>query len=58
MVFWYVRPIMSVLLLGSLGAVFAKAGMPLWVALFQALSAAVFAWGMGRVRRLTDEHRV
>lgn len=56
LIFWYLLPAISVLVVGSLDVLLVRASGigPLWAL---SVTAAVVAWGFARVRKLTEAHR-
>ncbi|GAA5030267.1 hypothetical protein GCM10023258_27380 [Terrabacter aeriphilus] len=54
---WYAVPALTVVVLGSLVAVFTKSGSYTWLSAVSWIVYAVLAWAVSRVRRLTFEHR-
>ena len=57
LVFWYVTPIIAVVLLGSSVAFLVRSPHPGLLQVVLWLVAAVVAWGVHRLRRLTELHR-
>ena len=54
---WYALPALSVVVVGSVVAVLAKAGRYSWLSLVSWLVYALLFWAISRVRRLTYLHR-
>jgi hypothetical protein len=57
LVFWYLQPVLSVVLLGSLVAFFARNGHQTLLSASLWVCALLVWWGQHRVRTLTDLHR-
>ena len=57
LVFWYLQPVVTVVLLGSLVAFFAKNGHETLLSLSLWATGLLVVWGVRRVRTLTHLHR-